>query len=188
MRRTALYSAVALAALVLSACGAKPRAQNVQWVARDAWNSSCAELAIVEVWKAGELKWKEKGESLTVDVDAKFKLTNDCDAGGATLKAYTSFPFKQTIEMHRCEVEGKSGWSLPGMQKTRCWAGPKPVGEELAPVDPSTIPKEQKDAAKQQAAKATQKAEQLQDAMREKAKAARAAKKAAKKEAEKASE
>ena len=69
--------AASVAVVGLTACEAKPRDKYVQWVARDAWNPACAELAMIEIWKADNLQWKEKGQSLTVDVDAKFKLSQN---------------------------------------------------------------------------------------------------------------
>lgn len=124
MRRFALLVTLATAATFLTACETKPQDRYMQWVARDAWNPQCADQAMVEVWKASTPEWKEKGKSVTVDVDATFKLANDCEVGGAKLEAFKSFQFKQTVEMVKCETGGKDGWALAATPD-RCWTGPK---------------------------------------------------------------
>jgi hypothetical protein len=129
MRRITLLLAVASVTLGLSACETKPRESYVQWVARDAWNPQCADQAMVEVWKASNPEWKEKGKSVTVDVDATFKLGNDCEVKGAKLEAYKSFQFKQSIEMVKCTAAGKDGWALAATPD-RCWTGPKLTASE----------------------------------------------------------
>ena len=35
--------------------------------------------------------------------------------------------FKKTVEMSKCQKNGKTGWSLPGKESTRCWTGPSLV-------------------------------------------------------------
>lgn len=114
--------AAACALVVVSGCNPKPRQEHVQWVARDAWNAKCAEVALVERFKQENLTWAEKGQRAKVDVDATFKLGNDCEG----LKAYQSFDFKvQGLELVKCSASGKDGWALPGKESTRCWTGPK---------------------------------------------------------------
>ncbi|MFZ9887537.1 MAG: hypothetical protein ACO3JL_08545 [Myxococcota bacterium] len=111
----------ALAASALSACHSPPRAEHVQWVARDAWNPRCAELAIVERFHHEPVEWVEDGVKARVAVDATFKLANDCEG----LKAYQSFDFKLAgLEMVRCDSAGSSGWALAA-RPDRCWTGPK---------------------------------------------------------------
>lgn len=114
-------------ALGLAACHSAPRQSHVQWVARDAWNADCADKAIVERWVADNGHWKIKGEVWVVDVDATFKLGNDCKSGllGKSFKAYESVSFqKDGLEMSRCKRDGEDGWSLPGKESERCWTGP----------------------------------------------------------------
>lgn len=128
MRTTLRTLSVALAALVaavvVSGCNPKPRAEHVQWVARDAWNAKCAEVAIVERFKQENLTWVEEGKRAKVDVDATFKLGNDCEG----LKAYQSFDFKlKGLELVKCGAGDAGGWALPGKESTRCWTGPKLV-------------------------------------------------------------
>lgn len=110
-----------LAVSALCACHSPPRAEYVQWVARDAWNSRCAELAIVERFRHDPAEWIEEGVKARVNVDATFKLANDCEG----LKAYQSFDFALAgLEMIRCDAAGSSGWAL-ATKPDRCWTGPK---------------------------------------------------------------
>lgn len=127
----------------VTACNAAPRDSFQQWVARDAWDQGCAEQGMIEVWKAGNGRWKIEGEVYVVDVEATFKLANICTSGvppqgidlkallekggGAIARSYKQFEtvaFKQTVEMSKCKANDKTGWSLPGQESRRCWTGP----------------------------------------------------------------
>lgn len=129
-QRAHLWKALAAAAaLVLTAaCDGAPREGYVQWVARDAWDSTCAEKAMVETWVAANPRWKVPKEVYVVDVDAKFRLTDQCISGLPLIgKGYTALevvPFKGTVEMSRCKKNDVEGWALPGKESTRCWTGP----------------------------------------------------------------
>jgi hypothetical protein len=116
------------AGALMAACGGPPRESYVQWVARDAWDPSCAEQAIIETWKQDNGRWKVKGEVWTVDVEAGFKLVNKCDSGlplaGKSYKQFEVVPFQGTIEMSKCKKDGDTGWALPGKESSRCWTGP----------------------------------------------------------------
>jgi hypothetical protein len=129
-----ILAAGSLVASALMGCEAKPRDQFIQWVARDAWNPPCAEKAMVEIWKTENLRWKVTGEVVLVDVDATFKLGNDC----GPFKAFESKRFvKKGFEMSKCKVGKQRGWSLPGMEHKRCWTGPRllPGSAEAEPAD-----------------------------------------------------
>lgn len=126
----------------LTACNAPPRDSFQQWVARDAWDQNCAEQGMVERWSTSNAHWKIKGEVYVFDVDATFKLANECKTnpaanvdlkalmaggGGAIRMGYKQFEtvtFKKTVEMSKCVREGATGWSLPGKESQRCWTGP----------------------------------------------------------------
>jgi hypothetical protein len=148
-----------LCCLGLLACEGRPNKRHVEWVARDAWDSDCAEQAIIEKFKTANPKWKVKGEVWQVDVEATFKLVNECTSKSAlsdpkkladglkelakgetkkitghTYKQFESLDFaKKPLEMSRCKVNGEDGWSLPGQEGERCWVGPKLVPDELKP-------------------------------------------------------
>src|SRR3954471_18015004 len=100
----------------------------MQWVARDAWDATCAEKAMVETWKADAGRWKIEGEVWVADVDATFRLTDDCQSGiplvGKKYKTLEKASFKGTVEMSKCKKDGQSGWALPGKEGSRCWTGP----------------------------------------------------------------
>lgn len=134
------------AAFGVTGCNPPPRDSSQQWVARDAWDSGCAEQGIIERWKVGNARWKIEGEVFVVDVDATFKLVNACKSGltldgvdvkallekggGAITRSYKQFEnvdFKGTVEMSKCQKNGKTGWALPGKESTRCWTGPSLV-------------------------------------------------------------
>lgn len=130
MRRVLKVSAIVtglFSLLGLAACDGTPRERSMQWVARDAWDSTCAEKAMVETWSATNPRWKVKGEVYVVDVDAKFRLTDACSSGlpliGKTYKSLDVVPFKATVEMSKCTKDGQSGWALPGKESSRCWTG-----------------------------------------------------------------
>lgn len=111
----------------LVACEATPRDSHVQWVARDAWDSSCADKAIVERWVQSGGHWQEQGKVWVVDVDATFKLGNDCQSSTAALafSAYQSVTFqRQGLAMTPCTRDGEAGWALLGQEQDRCWTGP----------------------------------------------------------------
>jgi hypothetical protein len=112
----------------LAACSGTPRDSFVQWVARDAWDPTCAEQGIIEKWVATNGKWKINNEVWSVDVDATFKLVNACESGlpalGKSYKQFEVVPFKATVEMSKCKKGDQEGWSLPGKESTRCWTGP----------------------------------------------------------------
>lgn len=115
-----------------SACGGAPRESYVQWVSRDAWDSTCAEQAIVETWKQQNGHWKVDGEVWVVDVDARFKLINKCSSGlplvGKQYKQFEVVPFHATLELSKCKKDGDTGWALPGKESSRCWTGPTLLG------------------------------------------------------------
>jgi len=113
-----------LASLSLFAlgCSSKPTTSEMQWVARDAWSSKCAEKAMVETWEASNQRWKIKDQVLLVDVSATFKLTDDC----GLKKAYSSETFKKEgLALSKCVDQEKKGWSQPGLEGKRCWTGPR---------------------------------------------------------------
>lgn len=131
-QRLAFLAAALLAVFVVSGCNPKPRQEHVQWVARDAWNAKCAEVAMVERWKQESLSWVEKGARAKVDVDATFKLGNDCEE----LKAYQSFDFQlKGLELVKCTSNGEGGWALPGKEAERCWTGPRLLPAEQPPAE-----------------------------------------------------
>lgn len=113
---------------LLVGCNPAPRDSFVQWVARDAWDSTCAEHAIVETFTETNRRWKIKGEVYVIDVDARFKLVNACKSGlpliGKDYQQFEVVPFKATVEMSRCKKGDADGWSLPGKEGSRCWTGP----------------------------------------------------------------
>lgn len=130
--RSGLILVVALGALfTLTACEGAPAQRSMQWVARDAWDSTCAEKAMIETWSATNPRWEVQGEVYAVDVDAKFRLTDDCDSGlplvGKKYKTIDAVQFKQTVTMSKCKKDGDTGWSLKGKESTRCWTGPSLV-------------------------------------------------------------
>jgi hypothetical protein len=130
---TILKLAVVVASVAgLAACEGTPRERNMQWVARDAWDSSCAEKAMVETWAATNPRWKVPNEVYVVDVDAKFRLTDNCTSGlplvGKSYKTLEVVPFKGTVEMSKCKKDGQTGWALPGKESSRCWTGPTLLG------------------------------------------------------------
>lgn len=120
----------ALVALALMAgCSGTPREQHVQWVARDAWDPTCAEKAMIETWSTENPRWKIKGEVYVVDVKASFRLTDDCKSGLPLVgKSYKSLEVasyqRQGLEMSKCKKDGAVGWALPGNESSRCWTGP----------------------------------------------------------------
>jgi hypothetical protein len=112
-----------------SACGGPPRDALQQYVARDAWDATCAEQAMIEKWQARNGRWKVEGEVWVVDVDASFKLANACTSGlpvvGKSFKQFETVTFTQTVEMSKCRnAAGDTGWALPGKESSRCWTGP----------------------------------------------------------------
>jgi hypothetical protein len=117
------------AIVVLSGCGSPPREALQQYVARDAWDATCAEQAMVEKWSAKNARWAIDAQLWVVDVDATFKMANACTSGlpvvGQAYKQFQTIPFKKTVEMAKCtDAQGTSGWALPGRETTRCWTGP----------------------------------------------------------------
>ncbi len=128
MNRTTLVAASTLAALLLVACDAAPSQQHMQWVARDAWDATCAEQGIVEQWKVQNGAWKIKGEVWATDVEATFKLVNACTSGlplvGKSYKQFETVKFQKRVEMSHCKAGASSGWALPGKEGSRCWTGP----------------------------------------------------------------
>ncbi len=112
----------------LAACEGAPAQRNMQWVARDAWDATCAEKAMVETWLAKDPRWKIKGQVYLADVEAKFRLVDSCASGlplvGKSYKTLEVVPFKGTVEMSKCQKAGDTGWALPGKESTRCWTGP----------------------------------------------------------------
>lgn len=141
--RSLLLFVASLSALAFaSGCNAPPRDSYQQWVARDAWDQNCAEQGMVERWQASNGHWKIKGEVYVFDVDATFKLANECKTnplqnvdvkdlmekgGGAIRMGYKQFEtvnFKKTVEMSKCQKDGDTGWALPGKESQRCWTGP----------------------------------------------------------------
>ncbi len=98
---------------------------------------------MVERWVASNPRWKIEGQVFVIDVDATFKLANACQSvlpsgnidlqkimeqgGGAIARTYKQFEvveFKSTVEMSKCQKDGKAGWALPGKESGRCWTGP----------------------------------------------------------------
>jgi hypothetical protein len=86
---------------------------------------------MVETWKAENGRWKIKDSVYVVDVDALFRLTDDCQSGlplvGKQYKTIDKVAFKQTVEISKCKAGDKDGWALPGKEGSRCWTGPKLV-------------------------------------------------------------
>ena len=117
-----------------SGCGGPPRDALQQYVARDAWDSTCAEQAMIEKWIAKNGRWKVDGEVYVVDVDASFKLANECSSGlplvGKAYKQFETASFVKTVEMSKCRnAAGDTGWALPGKESSRCWTGPTLLGK-----------------------------------------------------------
>lgn len=123
--------AVAIATLSLAGCDGPPREASIQWVARDAWDPTCAEKAMVETWKVTNPRWTIPKQVYAVDVDAKFRLTDQCASGlplvGKSYRSLDVVPFAGTVELSRCKKNDEEGWSLPGKESSRCWTGPKLV-------------------------------------------------------------
>ena len=92
-------SCLVFAVLSSVACEGIPREQHVQWVARDQWDSTCADQAAVETWKASNGRWKMKPEVYVVDVDATFKMMNKCSSGlplvGKQYKQFETIPLQR---------------------------------------------------------------------------------------------
>ena len=143
MPQRADAAAVVVSVSALTGCNVAPRDSFQQWVARDAWDHSCAEQGMIEQWKADNGHWKIKGEVYVVDVEATIKLANACASGlptqgvnvqellekggGAIARSYKQFEtvtFKKTVEMSKCKSADKTGWALPGQEGRRCWTGP----------------------------------------------------------------
>jgi hypothetical protein len=128
--RTPAIAALAfVSTLLAAACGGPPRDALQQYVARDAWDTTCAEQAMIEKWVAKNGRWKIEGEVWVVDVEATFKLANNCASGlpvvGKSYKQFETVTFAQSVEMSRCKnPAGDVGWALPGKESSRCWAGP----------------------------------------------------------------
>ncbi|HEY1101074.1 MAG TPA: hypothetical protein VGF99_19200, partial [Myxococcota bacterium] len=80
-RRLSLVAALVAVVGGLTACNAPPRDSFQQWVARDAWDQSCAEHGMIEQWKAENGRWKVEHEVYVVDVEATIKLANECSSG-----------------------------------------------------------------------------------------------------------
>ena len=135
MTHKILSSALLLASIVVgaSACDSTPRESYMQWVARDAWDSTCAEQAIVETFKVDNKHWKIPSEVYAADIEAHFKLVNACNSGlplvGKQYKQFESVGFKGTVEMSHCKKDGVDGWAMPGKESSRCWTGPTLVGK-----------------------------------------------------------
>ncbi len=131
--RTSKLLLVSSLLIVAAACGGSPRDSHAQWVARDAWDSTCAEQAIIERFTATNGRWKINNEVWAVDVDATFKLVNACKSGlplvGKEYKQFETAPYKATVEMSKCKKGNDAGWSLPGKESSRCWTGPTLVGK-----------------------------------------------------------
>jgi hypothetical protein len=124
----AATAAAALALVAVTGCVAAPREAAVQYVARDAWDSTCAGQAIVEQWSQQGGDWKVKGEVYQVQVAATFKLVNKCTGkDGREYAQFETVRFESTVELSPCKKSGTKGWSLPGKQETRCWTGPTPL-------------------------------------------------------------
>src|SRR4051812_5581829 len=81
MRTLSTALAVSIAVLSLAGCSGTPRDSFQQYVARDTWDATCAEQGIVEKWVATNGRWKIPNEVWAVDVDATFKLVNECKSG-----------------------------------------------------------------------------------------------------------
>lgn len=127
------FSGLLVFVCLSSACDAEPRDRHIQWVARDAWNPNCADKAIIERWVQSNGAWKEQGKVWRVDVDATFKLGNDCEGSedSAAIPAYQSVDFKRSgLELVPCKKGGNDGWALPGQEGGRCWTSPKLVTTE----------------------------------------------------------
>jgi len=140
-----MFNALTIATVAaVAACEGPPTDQKMQWVARDAWDSTCADKAMVEKWVATNGHWKIKDSVWVADVDATFRLTDDCASGlplvGKTYKTMEKAELKKTVEMSKCkDKDGETGWSLPGKEGSRCWTKPAPPG--AAKVTPEGTPK-----------------------------------------------
>lgn len=126
-------AAIALFLVVITGVGCTPgpRTQFVHWVARDAWDVSCAHAAIIEKWEDSNRRWNDDKTRYLVDVNATFKLVNPCEGGtsGRSYKQFETVDFRVSqLEMEKCTgSDGAEGWSLVG---GRCLTGPNP------PVNP----------------------------------------------------
>lgn len=133
MRTLSTAFAVSIALLSLAGCSGTPRDSFQQYVARDTWDSTCAEQGIVEKWTATNGRWKIPNEVWAVDVDATFKLVNECKSGlplvGKEYKQFETVPFKGTVEMSKCKKGNDDGWAIPGKESSRCWTGPTLVAK-----------------------------------------------------------
>ena len=135
MNRMTSRTSLALCAVVVSlvaGCNVPPREAFQEYVARDAWDTTCAEQAIVEKWAATNGHWKIDGEVWVVDVDATFKMANECTSGlpvvGQSYKQFQAIPFKKSVEMSKCkDTHGTTGWAVPDREGSRCWTGPNLV-------------------------------------------------------------
>ncbi|MCP4502257.1 MAG: hypothetical protein GY822_20055 [Deltaproteobacteria bacterium] len=155
------YLSLRLVALVvvvlplLSACSGEPGKTYIEWVARDAWSQNCARKAAVETFEMEKKGWKVKDQIFLVDVKATYKLIDDCKGFpliGKSYKASESVKFeKKGLEMSKCKLDGKDGWSIPGKESKRCWTGPTSVGEEHKPKKAGEVLKKKKDEEKKKA-------------------------------------
>ncbi|MBM4282888.1 MAG: hypothetical protein FJ137_19770 [Deltaproteobacteria bacterium] len=126
--RTLLVRCVTFAAaLLVVGCGVPPRDSFQQYVARDAWDPTCAEQAMIERWTTTNPRWAVEGRVWAVDVQATFKMANECTSklpAGLVYKQFQTVPFTATVAMASCkDAAGSAGWSLPGRESTRCWTG-----------------------------------------------------------------
>jgi hypothetical protein len=129
LARLCISMASALFALWAAACAGPPRDAFQQYVARDAWDVTCAEQAMIEKWVTRNGRWKTDETIWVVDVEATFKMANECTsslpAGALAYKQFQTIPFTKTVEMVRCKnPQGDAGWALPGRESSRCWTGP----------------------------------------------------------------
>lgn len=118
--------------MMVAACDGIPAQRSMQWVARDAWDTTCAEKAMVETFSAQNARWQIKGEVYVADVDARFRLIDNCSSGlplvGKEYQTIDVVPFKGSVAMSKCKKDGATGWALPGKESTRCWTGPSLLG------------------------------------------------------------
>jgi hypothetical protein len=127
-RTLLVFCVLSVVGVVVGGCGGSPRDALQQYVARDAWDPTCAEQAMIEKWTTTNARWAVEGKVWAVDVQATFKLANECTSklpAGLVYKQFQTIPFTATVEMAACkDSAGTAGWSLPGRQATRCWTGP----------------------------------------------------------------
>jgi hypothetical protein len=110
------------------ACDSTPQERHLQWVARDAWDPTCASAATVEQWAVSDRAWREPGKHYGAHITATLKLVNPCTStlpGARAYKQFESVKIDQVVDVVPCKNgTGDAGFALAGLEGQRCWTGP----------------------------------------------------------------